>query len=44
LYFFVANEAIFRTKDDRRLPQEEAFVFVKAFGDKMLQWIDIFIK
>lgn len=37
LYFYVANEAIFRTK-------EKTLSYVKAFGDQMHNWIDIFTK
>ncbi len=37
LYFYVANEAIFRSKDSD-------YDYVKAFGDLMSDWVDIFAK
>jgi len=37
LYFYVANEAIFKTKDS-------SLSYIKAFGDQMHNWIDIFTK
>jgi len=35
LYFYVANEAMFKTKD-------KGLDYVKAFGDVMSDWIEIF--
>ena len=37
LYFYVANETIFKTKDT-------SLSYIKAFGDQMHNWIDIFTK
>ncbi len=37
LYFYVANETIFRSKDSD-------YDYVKAFGDLMSDWVDIFAK
>ena len=37
LYFYVANETIFKTKD-------ATLSYIKAFGDQMHNWIDIFTK
>ena len=37
LYFYVANETIFKTKDT-------TLSYVRAFGDQMHNWIDIFTK
>ena len=37
LYFYVANETIFKTKDT-------TLAYIKAFGDQMYNWIDIFTK
>ena len=37
LYFYVANETIFRSKDSY-------YDYVKAFGDLMSDWVDIFAK
>jgi len=37
LYFYVVNETIFRTKD-------EGYEYVKAFGDLLSDWVDIFAK
>ena len=37
LYFYVCSETIFKTK-------ESSLVYVKAFGDQMHNWIDIFTK
>jgi len=37
LYFYVVNETIFKTK-------ETSLSYVKAFGDQMHNWIDIFTK
>ena len=37
LYFYVANETIFRSKDTD-------YDYVKAFGDLMSDWVDIFAK
>lgn len=37
IYFYVANETIFRSKDT-------GFEYIKAFGDLMSDWVDIFAK
>ena len=37
LYFYVANETMFRTKD-------QGFAYIKAFGDQLHNWIEIFTK
>ena len=37
IYFYVANETIFRSKD-------VGFDYIKAFGDLLSDWVDIFAK
>lgn len=37
IYFFVANETIFKSKDT-------GFEYIKAFGDLLSDWVDIFAK
>jgi hypothetical protein len=37
LYFYVVNETIFRSKDS-------GYEYIKAFGDLMSDWVDIFAK
>ena len=37
LYFYVANETIFKTK-------EYGIFYIKAFGDRLHDWVDIFTK
>ena len=37
LYFYVANETMFKTKDS-------SLTYIKAFGDQLHNWIEIFTK